>query len=324
VRLEQRIRHAHFIGVVGGRHPQAQHIGAEGADDLLRRDHIAQRLRHLAALLIHGEAVGEHAAIGRPLVQAFGHQQRALKPAAMLIRTLPGTGPPATCKAGTGRGHEVERHARVCPDIHHVLELLVLLSLRAQELGGIQREPRLDAIACDAIGHGRDQFLRARMQITGALVHEQRQRHAPGALARNAPVRAVGDHAGDALLAPGRRPVDLGDITQRMFAQSLLIHADEPLRRRAEHDRGVMPPAMRVAVDVGLIVDQRAVGAHGLDDELAALLEFHAAHQRRIGEEAAIVAGRVGHRAGCSAARPRSLPGHAPVRYAPRRFRHPP
>ena len=74
-----------------------------------------------------------------------------------------------------------------------------------------------------------------------------------------------------------------------------LVHADEPLRRGAEHHRGVMPPAVRVAVDIILGVQQRAVGAHRLDDELAALLEFQAAHQRRVGEEPAIVAGGIGH-----------------------------
>ena len=64
-----------------------------------------------------------------------------------------------------------------------------------------------------------DQLLGARMQLAGLLVHEQRHRHAPGALARDAPVRAILDHAGDALLAPGRRPVHLLDVAQRVLAQ---------------------------------------------------------------------------------------------------------
>ena len=59
----------------------------------------------------------------------------------------------------------------------------------------------------DALGHRLDELLRARVQLPRLRVHEQRDRHAPGALARDAPVGPAFDHAGDALLAPGRASI---------------------------------------------------------------------------------------------------------------------
>ncbi len=55
--LENLVRNADLIGIVRRRHPQAQHVRAERAHDLLRSDDVAQRFRHLAALLVHGEPV---------------------------------------------------------------------------------------------------------------------------------------------------------------------------------------------------------------------------------------------------------------------------
>ena len=144
------------------------------------------------------------------------------------------------------------------------------------------------------------------------LVHEQRDRHAPGALARDAPVRPVLDHAGDALLAPGRRPLHFLDVAQRVRAQALLVHADEPLRRGAEDHRRLVAPAMRIAVLDTARDAQPAARLQLLDDGSARLRP--ASCRRR----AACPAGsgrrcRPGCRpAGCSACRPRSLPGRAP------------
>src|SRR5690606_41187411 len=40
--LDDLVRDAHLGGVVGGRHPQAQHVGAQGVHQLVGGDHIAQ------------------------------------------------------------------------------------------------------------------------------------------------------------------------------------------------------------------------------------------------------------------------------------------
>ena len=62
-----------------------------------------------------------------------------------------------------------------------------------------------------------------RFAAAGAV--ERRDRHTPGALARDAPVRAVRDHVVDAVVAPGRNPLDplvdrvKGGLAQRRAAR---------------------------------------------------------------------------------------------------------
>ena len=46
-------------------------------------------------------------------------------------------------------------------------------------------------------------------RLVALLAEEDGDRHAPDALAGDAPVGARGDHVGDALFAPGRIPDDL-------------------------------------------------------------------------------------------------------------------
>ena len=138
----------------------------------------------------------------------------------------------------------------------------------------------------------------ARMQLAGVLVHEQRDRHAPGALARDAPVRAGRDHAVDALLAPGRDPLHALDLAQRVLAQPLLVHADEPLRRGAEDHRRLVAPAMRVAVAQRLLVQQLPVGrAAPAMMTLVGLLDLQARRPAACSaRKRAVVAHRVDHR----------------------------
>src|SRR3546814_4085086 len=47
------------LRVVGGDDPEAQDVGAALGHHVLGRDHVAERLRHLAALLVEHEAVGQ-------------------------------------------------------------------------------------------------------------------------------------------------------------------------------------------------------------------------------------------------------------------------
>jgi len=46
------LREAHLVGIVGRCHPEPQGVRAQGLHNVLRLDAIAQRLGHLAALLI--------------------------------------------------------------------------------------------------------------------------------------------------------------------------------------------------------------------------------------------------------------------------------
>lgn len=120
------------------------------------------------------------------------------------------------------------------------------------------------------------------MQFATGLVQEERDRYAPVALARDAPVGTPGDHSVQARLAPARDEFGLGDGFQRSLAQGstlpgLLVHADEPLRGGAIDQRRLVPPAVHVAVIDGFVGQQAAdlfqLGHHvgvGLPDELAA------------------------------------------------------
>ena len=76
--------------------------------------------------------------------------------------------------------------------------------LVAEQVPRVQREPGLDAALGDQVSDLFEQLRRLRVRVARLLVHEHRQRHAPGALARDAPVGAGGDHGRDALLGPGR------------------------------------------------------------------------------------------------------------------------
>ena len=69
--------------VVLRRHPEAQHLGAVLRDQLLGRDVVALRLRHLAPVAVDHEAVGEHRAVGRLVARAH---------------------PPRAARSGTSRG----------------------------------------------------------------------------------------------------------------------------------------------------------------------------------------------------------------------------
>ena len=86
------------------------------------------------------------------------------------------------------------------------------------------------------------------MQLSALLVDKERNRNAPGALARNAPIRPPFHHTLDPGAPPVRRKLGFTDLFQRCLAQPRLLHADEPLRRCAEDDRRLVTPAVRVAV----------------------------------------------------------------------------
>ena len=86
--LEDLRADALVLGDVGVHHPEPQDVGAVLVFDFLRRDGVAERLGHLAALLVHGEAVREHRLERRTAARADRFEQRRMEPAAMLIRAL--------------------------------------------------------------------------------------------------------------------------------------------------------------------------------------------------------------------------------------------
>jgi len=93
--------------------------------------------------------------------------------------------------------------AGIEPDVEGVAHLHVIRGLGSQQFGRVEAEPGFDAVLFHALGDFLQQFQAARVQFSGGLVHEEGDRHAPVALARDAPVRAVLHHRFQPGAAPG-------------------------------------------------------------------------------------------------------------------------
>src|ERR1700742_1079529 len=152
-----------------------------------------------------------------------------------------------------------------------------------QQCRRVQREPGIDATYLHTSGGKLDELLRTRVQSACLLVNKQRDGHAPGTLARDAPVGSILDHSRDALFAPCRGPLNLLDVAQCMSAKLVLFHADEPLRSRAEDQRCLVTPAMGIAVAIGLVMSQPATLLQHFDDREDGLFHFQTSKQRSVG-----------------------------------------
>ena len=134
---------------------------------------------------------------------------------------------------------------------------------RAEDVFGRHTAPGLNAALFDDIGGLVQDLHGAGVQLTTVFVQKEGHRHAPAALAADAPVRPVGNHVAQACLAVLGVKAGVVDSIQCQLAQSFgrlvfgkdaraLIHADEPLGRGAVDHRCLVAPAVRVAVGDGL------------------------------------------------------------------------
>ncbi len=291
---EDLVGDGHLGTVVGGSDPQTQDVRAECLHHLLWRDHVATRFRHLASIGVHGEPVREHRPVRRATVNACGCEQRGLEPATVLVGAfevqIGGEGQPRA-----PRQHAGVRDAGVEPHVQGIVDPFVLRCIITQQLHGIDCEPGIDTTFFDAQRRLLDQLRRARMELTALAVHEQSDRHAPGALARNAPVGAILQHALDARPPPGRHELHVADRLARSGQQQVGLHGDEPLGRCAKDHRRLVAPAVRVAVLVRHLVQQRATLAQQLDDRRVGLEHVLAGHERRALDEHALPVDRVQH-----------------------------
>ena len=146
------------------------------------------------------------------------------------------------------------RAARIEPDIEDVGDHFVIVGIVriAEDFGLAALVPGIDALLAHCGDDARVDF--GVLQIFArAVLHEQRDRHAPGALARQHPVGAAFDHRADPATALFRDEADAFDLghgaaAQRAAAAQFLVHRHEPLRRAAIDDLGFRPPAMRVGM----------------------------------------------------------------------------
>ncbi len=186
-------------------------------------------------------------------------------------------------------------------------------------------------------------------RMLALLIGKDGDRHAPGALARENPVRALLDHGAQPVLAGGGHEAGRVDGAQRARAQrravaEFLVHVDEPLRRVAEDDRLLRAPGMRIGMLQATAGKERVAGDQRLDDPLVGIallavvvddagcpaLGIRAEARCVDGEEAGVVdrerdrrgdAARFERRGHCPSRR-RSLRGHGLERCGRSRCRH--
>ncbi len=97
-------------------------------------------------------------------------------------------------------------------------------------------------------------------------------------------------HAGKNCVASMPRSAVVAQRLRRLRAAIAghVVHAGEPLRRRAVDDRRLVPPAMHVAVRELLRVEQRAGFAQLVDDPRIRVPDPQAAEERQVVGEAAV------------------------------------
>src|SRR5207244_12143333 len=96
---------------------------------------------------------------------------------------------------------------------------------------GFGRIPGIGAEAAEEVNHFAIER-RIIQRLAATFAQEHGDGHAPDTLARDAPVRASGDHVGDTLLAPGWIPLHFLDLIQcapaQRAARQRRFHRDEP------------------------------------------------------------------------------------------------
>ena len=243
----------------------------------------------------------------RRAARAETDEQRALEPAAVLVAALevevrrPGQLRPE-------RQHRLVARARVEPDVEDVVLALERRARRTSRTSGPRAGTPRSAARTTRPRRTRRRPSAARSTIAGvstASPHagavERRDRHAPGALARDAPVGAVRDHVVDAVAAPGRDPLDLARrsrearLAQRPRAPSIsaMALARRPSARTTATSRGRSPgcgsaSSAGTGASNGVVVPQAAAVGQRFDDRRVRLEHLLARKQPDIVREPAV------------------------------------
>ena len=109
--------------------------------------------------------------------------------------------------------------------------------------------------------------------LAASLTKENDDGDTPESLAGYAPVGSLLDHFVDAVFAPRRNPLHVVNFLECLLSQGFrctvsgLIHFDKPLLGGPEDNRIVTAPAVRIAVLVGVMPQQRTPIAQELYDD---------------------------------------------------------
>ena len=294
--LDDLLSDPQVVVIVRADDPEPQDIRAVLVHHLLRGHDVAERLRHLAALLIENKAMGQHALVGRTATGGAGLQKRRVEPTAMLV----GAFQIQVCRAdkvvalleneGMGR-------SGIEPDIEDVRHLLIFgrIVIRPEEPGRVRGEPAISALVTHRLDHTVDHRLVAK-RLAAGHVDEHRDRHAPGTLAREAPVGTLLDHRGQAALAGRRIKSGAAEFGHSRVAKPVRFHRHEPLRGVAIDKRRFGPPAVRIGMDQLADADDTAMLSHDLGDPRVVTKHMHAGENRQVLHDLAVFGHRVGQR----------------------------
>ena len=213
--LDDGLAEALVFPVVCCHDPQAQDIGARVLHDFLRRDDVALGLRHLLALLIHGETMGDNGVIGRTAARRTTYDERRLKPAAMLIGAF---------QIDIRRPFEIRavfqcegmRTAAVEPHVENVHDLLpfgMVVVIAEEAFLGAFSKPGISAFSLKGLHNPLiDGIVEQNLAL---LVRENRYWDAPRSLPRKNPVGFAFDHGAQTILTGGRHETCRLDCTER-------------------------------------------------------------------------------------------------------------
>ncbi len=260
--------------------------------------------------------MGEDVGVGRLAGEPRAHHERGVEPAPVLVGSLE-VGDAARRGRGA-RGGRARARPRVAEDRVRDLDRAVgaagiephiedvgflakrpgLAALRAGEARG---QEVLDRLLVPRVGASRARDLggaahdaRLEQRCLARLAVDRGDAHAPGALARQAPVGAQAHRLADAVLGRGRLPAHRAvDQGEGAVAMAVVVDDHEPLVGGAEDDRLAAAPAVRIGMDEARGGEDAAALGEPAHDVVVDL-EHAAAHERLgAGGEAA----RLVHRA---------------------------
>ncbi len=190
--------------------------------------------------------------------------------------------------------HREMRHAGLEPDVDDVL-LFLEPSAAARRTREVRQadtsQPGRSTIRRRPSAANRFAAIRATRASSSGLAARKaghrRNRRAPRALPREAPLGMRLDHLALALASPFRNVVDRVGRVDRALAQHVLIHRDKPLRGRAEDHGIVTTPAVRIRVLVLARAPERAGGAKIVDDLRVRVEDLQSGVRTRFGREPA-------------------------------------
>src|SRR2546428_1906575 len=118
---------------------------------------------------------------------------------------------------------------------------------RRYKLGFAARVPGIGPFALEDIGYVQDGLLCCQNLIACRTI-KCSDGDSPDPLPRNAPVRTIGNHAGDSFFAPFRNPFYFTYFVQSPASKGIGFHGDEPLGCGPENHRIVAAPTVRIRV----------------------------------------------------------------------------